>query len=205
MYGKFKHQKALVYKAKARNPVQLKLNKSLREASYAEAQDVPKLIERLVNYIASNNLYLTDKLIMPFSYIRDKLHDRMVSTALAWQPDRGASLPTFLLSCTRQYLGNLRTELKRRRRLLALYSPQKRSYEHDWDDDNLTPDRRDDLCQLVFNLSDPRERKIVWYRMHGFTLEQISTKFNVTRQRIKQIEKRALKKLRPVVEDLLNT
>ena len=54
--------------------------------------------------------------------------------------------------------------------------------------------------EMLANLSD-REREVLHYRFgledgHSYTLEEVGKKFNVTRERIRQIEAKALRKLR---------
>lgn len=66
--------------------------------------------------------------------------------------------------------------------------------------DPKTTERNDELASLLPVLGE-REREIIKLRYglddgNPMTLEQIGTRFNVTRERVRQIEKRALQKMR---------
>ena len=62
-----------------------------------------------------------------------------------------------------------------------------------WDNDN---DRMDGLNHALETLSE-REQKVIYLRFQEFkTLEDVAKEFNVTRERIRQIEAHAIRKLR---------
>jgi RNA polymerase primary sigma factor len=68
--------------------------------------------------------------------------------------------------------------------------------------------RREEVQQLLSALND-REREIIALR-YGLTgdapqtLEELGAHFQITRERVRQIELRALKKLRKLGTDILN-
>jgi RNA polymerase primary sigma factor len=58
-----------------------------------------------------------------------------------------------------------------------------------------------DQIEIVLSTLTPREHRVLQLRFgledgRGRTLEEISEEFNVTRERIRQIEEKALRKLR---------
>ena len=57
------------------------------------------------------------------------------------------------------------------------------------------------LDQQLLDLLDDREKKIIYERIvNGKTLQQIGNKFGLTRERIRQIEADALRKMSRVVQ-----
>jgi len=57
------------------------------------------------------------------------------------------------------------------------------------------------LDQQLLDLLDDREKKIIYERIvNGKTLQQIGNKFGLTRERIRQIEADALRKMCRVVQ-----
>lgn len=55
--------------------------------------------------------------------------------------------------------------------------------------------------EYVEGIEDERTRKIVLMRLNGFVLEQIGNKYNVTRERVRQITNKCLVKFPKVMED----
>lgn len=71
--------------------------------------------------------------------------------------------------------------------------------------DDADSENRLESIRRCLNRLDERRRNVILMRMDGLTLEEVAEKFDVTRERIRQIETNAMDRLtRYVVEDLAN-
>ncbi|MDQ3330315.1 MAG: sigma-70 family RNA polymerase sigma factor [Planctomycetota bacterium] len=74
-------------------------------------------------------------------------------------------------------------------------------------EEELTNRQQNRMLMEVLEQLDPRERDIVMFRYglgegnEPLTLEQVGTRFGVTKERIRQLESRALRKLRKIAEE----
>lgn len=57
------------------------------------------------------------------------------------------------------------------------------------------------LTEYLQTLSNQRDKEILEYRLSGETLEEIASRFGLTRERVRQIEERTLKASPPILED----
>ncbi|MCA8998811.1 MAG: sigma-70 family RNA polymerase sigma factor, partial [Planctomycetaceae bacterium] len=74
-------------------------------------------------------------------------------------------------------------------------------------EDEVTNSRQHQIIMSILDQLDDRERAIIMHR-YGLergtepeTLEQVGTRFNVTKERIRQIESRAMQKIRKIASD----
>ena len=74
-------------------------------------------------------------------------------------------------------------------------------------EEELTNRRQNRMLMDILGQLDPREREIVMFRYglgeenEPLTLEQVGQRFGVTKERIRQLESRALRKLRKIAEE----
>lgn len=66
---------------------------------------------------------------------------------------------------------------------------------------NLYEKRYPELLKAISKIENERESNVLFQRVNGLTLEEIGAKYTISRERIRQVEKKALKKLSRVNED----
>jgi RNA polymerase sigma factor (sigma-70 family) len=70
-------------------------------------------------------------------------------------------------------------------------------------------DERDEAVRKIVNTLDPQQKEVIESRMRGETLEEVGKRMGVTRERIRQIEAKAIKSMqypgrRKIVEDFID-
>jgi RNA polymerase sigma factor (sigma-70 family) len=181
------------------------------DALLAEAEDIKKLLinanMRLVVNIAKKHIHQADNL---FELISDG-NLSLMRAVEKFDYGRGFKFSTYASwAIIKNFARSIPDEKTRRERFLTGHEevfevkPDMRGDEHEA---LATQERATHSVNRLLEFLEPREREIIRMRAglddhsKGMTLEEIGQQFGITKERVRQLNARAMKKLREVAQE----
>ncbi|MCA9079684.1 MAG: sigma-70 family RNA polymerase sigma factor [Planctomycetaceae bacterium] len=201
--------------------VQLRESLDPRKPRAKELDALETLVEQAVqvkNFLIRSNLRLVvsiaKKHMTPTANFFEMVSDGNMSLFRAIEKfdyTKGNKFSTYATwAIMKNYARSIPTELTRRDRFrtgtedVFMFSPEERGSQYEAESNNA---QQHQVIMSILDQLDERERNIIVHR-YGLergsepeTLEQVGTRLGVTKERIRQIESRAMQKLRKIAVD----